>query len=302
VFVHGLCETEDAWAPSGRRQGKHDAFRFGDRLVDLGFTPLYVRYNSGLHITDNGARLSLLLQQLSAAWPTPIAEIALIGHSMGGLVARSACHHGHVDDVDWVKHTRHVFGLGTPHLGAPMERGVNAVAWSLRQVPETRGLARVLNARSVGIKDLRFGSLLEDDWTGQDIDGFLTGRAAEVPFLRHVAYYFIGATVTRDRHHPLGWLVGDLLVQFSSASGHSRRRRLPFDIDNGHHIGGLNHFDLLSHPDVHAQLELWLSASVPATHPSGDRTTPAPAPAPELRAFLTAADATTGTPGAATQR
>ena len=106
----------------------------------------------------------------------------------------------------------------------------------------------MLNARSVGIKDLRFGSMLEDDWTDQDIDGFLTGRAAEVPFLPHVSYYFVGATVTRDRHHPLGWLAGDLLVQFSSASGQSRRRRLPFEIDNGHHIGGLNHWTCSATP------------------------------------------------------
>ena len=196
---------------------------------------------------------------MTAAWPTPVEEIALIGHSMGGLVARSACHHADRGGANWVEQSRHVFGLGTPHLGAPLERGVNAVAWSLRQVPETRGFARVLNARSVGIKDLRFGSLLEDDWTDVDIDGFLTGRAAEVPFLPHISYYFVGATVTRNRNHPVGWMAGDLLVQFSSASGQNRRRRLPFDIDNGHHIGGLNHFDLLSHPDVYAQLERWLA-------------------------------------------
>jgi hypothetical protein len=54
VFLHGLCETEHAWSASERKQRQHDACRFGDRLADLGFTPLYVRYNSGLHIADNG--------------------------------------------------------------------------------------------------------------------------------------------------------------------------------------------------------------------------------------------------------
>ena len=101
---------------------------------------------------------------------------------------------------------------------------------------------------------------LEADWTDVDLDGFLTGRATEVPFLPHVSYYFIRATVTRNRNHPLGLLVGDLLVQFRSASGNGHRRRLPFDINNGHHIGGLNHFDLLSHPDVYNQLQHWLRA------------------------------------------
>ena len=259
VFVHGLCETEEAWSPSERKQRTHGAFSFGARMTDVGFTPVYVRYNSGLHISDNGALLSTLLDELTAVWPVPAHEVALVGHSMGGLVIRSACHHADLIGAAWVERSRHVFGLGTPNFGAPLERGVNAVAWSLRKVPETRGLANLLNARSVGIKDLRFGSLLADDWTDVDLDGFLTGRAAEVPFLEHVNYYFVAATVTRNRNHPLGLIAGDLLVQFSSASGTGRRRRLPFDINHGHHIGGLNHFDLLSHPDVYAQLEQWLT-------------------------------------------
>ena len=92
VFVHGLCETESAWWPSERKQRRHGAFNFGRRVAEMGFTPLYVRYNSGLHISDNGARLSTLLDELSRAWPMPVDEVVLIGHSMGGLVARSACH------------------------------------------------------------------------------------------------------------------------------------------------------------------------------------------------------------------
>ena len=271
VFVHGLCETEQAWWPSERKQQRHGAFNFGDRIRDIGFTPVYVRYNSGLHISDNGARLSMLLDELLEAWPVPVHDVALVGHSMGGLVARSACQHADRVGANWVQRTRHVFGLGTPHFGAPLERVVNAVAWSLRKVPETRPLADVVNARSVGIKDLRFGSLLEDDWTDVDLDGFLTGRAAEVPFLNHVNYYFVAATVTRDRRHPLGLIAGDLLVQFSSASGSGRRRRLPFALEHGHHVGGLNHFDLLSHPDVYAQLEQWLSTSDAGQRQQHDR-------------------------------
>jgi pimeloyl-ACP methyl ester carboxylesterase len=265
VFVHGLFETEAAWSPSERRQRTRGAVDFGGRIIDLGFTPLYVRYNSGLRIFDNGARLSTLLDELVAAWPVPVDEIAIVGHSMGGLVARSACHHADVVSADWVMPARHVFGLGAPHFGAPLERGVNAVAFGLRTMPETRGFARLLNTRSAGVKDLRFGSLLEDDWTDVDPDGFLTGRAAEVPFLEHVNYYFVAATVTKNRNHPLGLVVGDLLVQFSSASGDSRRRRLPFPIEHGHHVGGVNHVDLLTDPGVWAQLEHWLTRPVVPT-------------------------------------
>jgi pimeloyl-ACP methyl ester carboxylesterase len=259
VFVHGLCETDDAWTPSARR-GERGAVTFGTRLEELGYTPVYVRYNSGLRIWSNGARLSALLEELVEAWPQPVEEIALIGHSMGGLVARSACHRAAADGARWVERARHVFGLGTPHGGAPLEQGVHVLAKALHKIPETAGLAGLLDARSAGIKDLRRGTWLEEEAVDDGVDARLDRRASEVPFLPHVSYYFVGVTITRSRNHPLGWLVGDLLVQFPSASGRSRRRQVPFDLDKGHHLGGLNHFDLLTHPDVCAQLERWLSA------------------------------------------
>ena len=178
-----------------------------------------------------------------------------------------ACHHGELEEAPWVDLVSHVVCLGTPHLGAPLEKGTNVLSWALGRLPETRGLAGVLNARSAGIKDLRFGSVVQEDWRGVDLDEFLTGRAREVPFLAHASYYFIGVTITRDPRHPLGLLVGDLLVQFASASGKGRRREIPFDIDKGHHVGGLHHFDLLSHPDVYEQLERWLVGRPGGTPP-----------------------------------
>jgi hypothetical protein len=179
---------------------------------------------------------------------------------MGGLVVRSACHQAAVGSHHWGALVRHVFCLGTPHLGAPLEKGVNVAAWLLAQAPETRPAARLLNARSVGIKDLRFGALVEADWHGADPDEFLRDRCIEVPFLPDAAYYFIGATLTADRDHPLASVVGDLFVQFPSASGQGRRRRIPFALDNGLHLGGLHHFELLNHPDVYDQMHRWLGA------------------------------------------
>ena len=62
LFVHGLCESEDAWRL--RRP------TYGSRLRDeLGYTPVYVRYNSGLHVSDNGRRLAEVLEQLVSGWP-----------------------------------------------------------------------------------------------------------------------------------------------------------------------------------------------------------------------------------------
>jgi pimeloyl-ACP methyl ester carboxylesterase len=262
VFVHGLCETDEAWRLQPLSANDRPRRSYGSRLrEDLGYTPLYLRYNTGQHISDNGRRLSELLEEVVEGWPVPIAEIALVGHSMGGLVARSACHYGHAADARWTRSVRHVFCLGSPHLGAPLEKAANVAAYALARLPETRPLARVVNGRSVGIKDLRFGSCVEEDWCDCDPDEFLNDRCREVPFLECATYYFVGATLASRPDGVPGSLVGDLLVRFPSASGSGRQRRIPFDIDHGRHLGGVNHFQLINHPAVYEQLRAWIEGS-----------------------------------------
>jgi pimeloyl-ACP methyl ester carboxylesterase len=256
VFVHGLGETDRAWRLGARRGARP----YGSHLRnDLDYTPLYLRYNTGLHVSANGRRLSELLEQVVRDWPVDVDELVLVGHSMGGLVARSACHDGETGGGAWTARLRHVVCLGTPHLGAPLERAANVAGWALARLPETRPFGALVNARSAGIKDLRFGSCVEEDWCDCDPDEFLQDRCTEVPFLSTANYYFVGATLARDADSPFGRTVGDLLVQYSSASGAGRRRTIPFDTANGRHVGGINHFQLLNHPAVYEQLHGWLS-------------------------------------------
>jgi hypothetical protein len=178
---------------------------------------------------------------------------------MGGLVARSACHYGRADGHEWTQAVRHVFCLGSPHLGAPLEKGINALGWALASIPETEPLARVVNQRSAGIKDLRYGACIEEDWCDCDPDELLTDRCQDVPFLPDATFYFIAATISRSAGDPLGTLVGDLLVRVPSASGAGRRRRIPFGADDGRRLDGLNHLDLLNHPAVYEQIRAWLA-------------------------------------------
>lgn len=259
VFAHGLCETDRWWWMSSRKHYGNADTSYGSLLQrDLGYTPVYLRYNTGHRVSDNGQRLAALMRELIENWPTDVDEIVLVGHSMGGLVARSACYYGQAGGHQWTGAVQRVFCLGTPHLGAPLERGINAAAWLLARLPETAPAAKILNLRSVGVKDLRFGGVVEEDWRGIDPDELLRDRCTEVPFLDHATYYFIGATVTKSNNNPVGAVVGDLLVQFPSASGRGRRRRIPFAVEHGHHLGTLHHFDLLNHPAVYAQMHTWL--------------------------------------------
>jgi pimeloyl-ACP methyl ester carboxylesterase len=258
VFLHGLSLSEESWwrQASGRRTARS----YGDRLGrDLGLTPVYVRYNTGLRISDNGRSLSRLLDELTASWPIPVRSIALVGHSMGGLLARSACHYGNIDGAAWVPAVGAVVTLGTPHLGAPLEKGVHVADWVLSRLPETAPLARPLRMRSAGVRDLRHGSVVEEDWLGDDPDEFLRDRSTEVPFLDHATYYFVAASLSRDPDHPAGRLFGDGLVRYPSASGQGHTRRIPFEIGNGARLGGVGHLALVNHPAVYRQLRAWLA-------------------------------------------
>ena len=265
VFLHGLMETEFSWGNHRGAAGTARGLRttretYGTRLArDHDWTPVYVRYNSGRRISHNGRSLSELMEELVAAWPVEVERIALVGHSMGGLVARSACHRAAEDGADWVARMRHSVSLGSPHMGAPLEQAVHVLSAGLAALPETRVFANFLRRRSGGIRDLRQGSLVDEDWTGCDPDALRAAACAEVPLCEGATHCFVSATITRSDRHPLGRLLGDVLVLKPSASGRSRTRRIPFDEEYGMHVGGANHFALLNHPAVYEKLRSWLA-------------------------------------------
>jgi pimeloyl-ACP methyl ester carboxylesterase len=264
VFVHGLCETDDAWKLGAARH-----VPYGHRMeIELGYSPLHLRYNTGRHISENGREFADTLERLIAEWPVSVDEVVLIGHSMGGLVARSACHYGARSEC--IAKVRHVITLGTPHHGAPLEQVTNAASVALARLPETRPLARALNIRSSGIKDLRYGYLVDECWSGQDGDAFLRDTSDEIPFLQTARHYFICATLTREADAAVGRIIGDLLVLQPSAWAHpGRSRRMRFPIEHYFHVGGANHFDLLNHPAIYAQIRRCVSSQRALPAPLG---------------------------------
>ncbi len=252
IFLHGLAETEHAWRLGGRPT-------YAERLeADLGCTSLQVRYNSGLHISENAQQLNDLLQRLAEHWPVEIEQLSLVGHSMGGLIARSACFDAAEERRSWVRHVRQLVCLGSPHLGAPLEQIVHYLSAALVRVPETRPFGRLLRRRSAGIRDLRHGSLVDHNWDGVAGDALRRREIREIPLLEGADHYFVTATITRSPQNPLGRLIGDGLVLTTSGSGRNRARRIGFDDDNGLHLPGANHFTLLNHEAVYEALTHWL--------------------------------------------
>jgi pimeloyl-ACP methyl ester carboxylesterase len=257
VFVHGLMETELAWRMGAGAEGETYATRL---RRDLRCTPLEVRYNTGRHVSENGLSLADLLEELVAAWPVEAHRVALVGHSMGGLVARSACYQAAERGDSWVRRVRHVVSLGTPHMGAPLAQGVHYASAALYAVPETRPFAAFLRRRSAGIRDLRQGSLVDADWRDCDPDALKAVACREIPLLEGATHCFVAATVTPGGRDPVGRLIGDCLVLQPSASGRSRTRRIPFEEEYGMHVGGTHHLALLNHPKVYERMLAWLEA------------------------------------------
>jgi hypothetical protein len=197
---------------------------------------------------------------------------------MGGLVARSALHRaggGTADARGWTSLVRDTITLGSPHLGAPLERGVHRLTAQLSRLPETRPLARLLTLRSVGIKDLRRGTLVEADWSGRDLDELTPGDHTHVPLNDGARHFVVLATLSRNPEGRVADLLGDLLVPPRSATGDTGDDdRLAFPPDHVHRIGGLNHFDLLDHPVIYARIREWLEDRPEGPRPAAPEEAP----------------------------
>lgn len=256
VFIPGMCETEAIWRYRAVDWHPGGPPTHGDRLrLDLGFAPLWLRYNSGRRVSANGADLDRLLEAVVEHWPEDVEEVALVGYSMGGLIARSAVHQAEVRDAAWVDRVHHVVGLGAPHHGAPLEKFGNAATTVMGWFEDTRPMATLLNRRSAGIKDLRFGNVTDADWVDHDPDLPWRDTRVDVALTDGIIYHAIGAKLGGR----LGHLLGDLMVRPGSASGRGRHRILPFHRQS--EVTGLNHLALRNHPAVYENLRAALAAA-----------------------------------------
>lgn len=246
IMLHGLCMNDRQW----RRDG-HD---HGALLAREGFTPLYLRYNSGQHISTNGRAFAELLEVLVEIWPVPVEQIVLLGHSMGGLVSRSACHYGSEARHRWPQRLKKVFFLGTPHHGSPVERGGNRLDRVLGFSPYTAAFSRLGKIRSAGITDLRFGSVIDEDWNGKDRFARSKSPDAILPLPSAIACYAIAATLGEDGTG------GDGLVQVDSALGQhaTPNRQLKIPASRRWIARETNHMELLSSAAICEQLKRWL--------------------------------------------
>jgi pimeloyl-ACP methyl ester carboxylesterase len=259
VLLHGLCTNDLQW-----QRGGHD---HGEALArELGYTPVHVHYNSGLSVSTNGRVLAQHMEHLFDTWPVPVQRLVMVGHSMGGLVARSAIHHGALavrGGLRWPTRVADLVCLGTPHQGAPLERAGHGVDVLLAAAPYAAPLARLGKVRSAGINDLRHGNILSSpinataDSPGGDDE---MPAAAQVGLPAGTRCYAIAGSLGAASASMKSKLLGDGLVPVPSALGQheSTERRLAFAAEYQAVVHGTGHLDLLSSAEVFGLMQQWL--------------------------------------------
>ena len=262
LLIHGLCMNDLQWC-SGQPGQIVD---HGAALAEqLGYTPVYLRYNSGLHVSTNARELSRQLEQLLERWPDAVQELTVLAHSMGGLLIRGACQCARQENLRWPEQLKNIVFLGTPHHGAPLERAGNWVDVLLGSSPYSRPFARLAQLRSAGITDLRYGHLLDADWQGHERFQRRPDRRQILALPDGMNCYAMVATLAPKRGLLADRLTGDGLVPLGSALGQhdDPRRSLAFAANRQSILYRTNHMDLLSREEVTRQILHWLSSGTP---------------------------------------
>ncbi len=261
VLVHGLMGSPHAWAMGTENSESRE---IGLALADaFDAEVLYLRYNSGRHVSDNGRMLADRLEALFEAWPQRLERLDLVAHSMGGLVTRSALHYGLEAGHAWPSVVHGAVLLGTPSHGASLEQLAHVAAFTLETIwnPWTKIIGKAINLRSAGIKDLRHGFCLEEDWRhkDQDVLRLQAPRATRCP--AHVRW-FAAAGTTGAPEHWVSRLVGDGLVRPPSVQGQGFGTPAPGALPDAtvRVFANTGHIALMSDPSVVEQVLAWLGS------------------------------------------
>ncbi len=257
LLIHGLCLNDfQRYAEQREHTLEHGA----ELSKALGYMAIYLRYNTGLHISENGKNLSNLLEQLVQHYQDDLDELAVVAHSMGGLVMRSACYYAEQNQATWPNKLRHIVFLGTPHQGATLERAGNWLDALLGSTEITRPFKRLGQLRSAGVTDLRYGNIREDDWQGQDRHQLTNDLRHYTPLPEKTECFAIAASNAPDTGKPIVKLAGDGLVSVASALGAHRdaEKSLAFKQSTQWIAYNTAHMRLLNSPDVSKKMIDWL--------------------------------------------
>lgn len=255
IMVHGLCMNHLYWSTA--RYGGIGEKLLAQRAQN---TMLYLNYNTGRRISANGRSFANSLQDLLNRNPR-ISSIDLIGHSMGGLVSRSALFYGKQNMQSWIHVVENMVCIGSPHHGAALERFGFHLQDKLGRFPFVKIIGHIVNIRSNGILDLRHGSVRDDDWEHNEARiGHVDDNRKPAPLPSHINTFLVAGTIEFEhRKYRALNVIGDYLVSVKSALGEHMNPRFQLKVPDSHKaiFYGLNHFELHTHASVAEQIVNW---------------------------------------------
>ncbi|MFT6264264.1 MAG: pimeloyl-ACP methyl ester carboxylesterase [Oleiphilaceae bacterium] len=265
ILVHGLTQLETVWdfPKSGssneliinhyigaffdtpKDSGKED---YGSKLQEeFGYTPFYLRYNTGLSLEKNGRNFAAQLSKLFRSYPIAINELMLIGFSMGGTLLRHAQYSAQNNQFQWLSILSKCIYLGSPNESSPLDRMGYISRDILRRFP-MRWInlwADRIGHRSNRLQSLKQGMKLLNESQDRVVEG--------VSYAESSRHYFIKSGINVDEQGVLSRVLGDTLVAenrsiFSSAPANSQTAR----------IEGLSYDYSIAHSDrVYHLLAAW---------------------------------------------
>jgi len=255
LLLHGSCMNDLQWTQNDHNHGELLA-------TELNKTPIYVNYNSGLHISKNGQELNKNLEELVLNWPVKVDEIVILAHSMGGLVSRSALYYSQLEQKSWTTKLYKTVFLGTPHHGAPLEKAGNIIDVVLEVSPYSKPFARLGKIRSAGVTDLRYGNIIDEDWQNKDRFKLLEDHRKNISLPKEIAFYSIAGVVGKKTTSISSALLGDKMVSVKSALGkHSNTtKNLNFKKEHTWIAYETSHIELLGSTKIYEKIKSWLVA------------------------------------------
>jgi pimeloyl-ACP methyl ester carboxylesterase len=247
IMLHGLCMNDLQWCREGHDHG-------AELARESGMGAIYLHYNSGQHISDNGKQFAALLESLVDLTDRKL-EINILAHSMGGLVSRSAFHVAENSSHKWPDRLQKLVLLGTPHHGAALEKAGNWIDLILGAHSYTVPFARLVKVRSSGITDLRYGNVQESDWHTTERFEFSGDQRLPLPLPDSVRCFAVATSAKESINYPLG----DGLVRIKSALGEHQNPAFNLQIPDSHKWVGthINHMQLLNDPEIYQVLKKW---------------------------------------------
>ena len=250
LMIHGSSMNHLQWSKKN--------YNYANNLKEIGYQPIYLYYNTGLHISENGKLLSEIMEKFSKNLKKT-TEIVIISHSMGGLISRSACYYAQKSKYSWINSLKKIIFIGVPHHGAILERSGNFVTNLMDINPYIAPFSRLGKLRSAGITDLRYGSILESDRKGVNRFECIEDRRTPVPLPKDIKYYAI-ATIIGKTSNEMNNTIGDGLVTVNSALGFSKDSKYNLEIPEDHKkvLNNINHLGQLHNSDIYKLIKQFI--------------------------------------------